>query len=1004
MRQDLPAGTVTFLFTDVEGSTKLLHELGAEAYSEALGEHRRLIREACSRHYGVEVDRQGDAFFFAFPTAPGALAAARELTEHLAASGPIQVRVGLHTGTPLLGEEGYVGHDVHRAARIAAAGHGGQVLVSASTGPLVESELTDLGEHRFKDLGAPERVYQLGAAVFPMLKSLGRTNLPVAALPLLGREAELDEITEQIRAGVRLLTLTGPGGSGKTRLALQAAGDLAEDFVEGVFFVALAPLRDVSLVPGAISDVLGFPPDDDLRSHLKGKRLLVVLDNAEHLDGIEVVVTGLLELDLVVIVTSRTPLHLSAEREYHVEPLAGDAAAELFVMRAATAGRSITPGAEVHALCARLDNLPLAVELAAARTKLLSPQAILQRLDLALPFLIGGARDAPERQRTLTATIEWSHDLLEASARVVFRQLAVFRGGFALDAAEAVAAADLDEVESLVDQSLLKAVDDRFLMLETIREFATEQLQRAGDEEEVGMRHARFYLERLEEIEPDLRGPRTLEFLAWFDTEAQNTWAALDTLLGVGESELAFRLADLLASYWIARSRMEEGVRWLELAVGLAPERTSGRGRALTRIGDLLGRLGRPVPAGAALRQAHAIAEEAGDLRGLCFAERDLAWIEHKLGRPEMAIDLARTALERARELDDDRLVAMAASDLATFLVFDHEVRDEAQELLEASLAYYRRIGDETNVAGTLNNLAGLEIARGNLREARSHLEEALERARRVEAVYQASVAAGTLGLIALQDGDLAEALPLYREALERALEFGASGEILFAIEGIAYSVSSFDAHLAARLLGAVQANRAEHELRLDPIEEKIMRSGRRRSEATSVTRYSSGRHRLEPPHCRLKMPRHSRSSGRVLGDRPQAQAEPATRRLSLKSLIQRYESAQRPSRLVHPLTIVPTLSRSQTRGPIVGQTSGNGLEEPCGDQEWGSPVNLHGHWRSSPSVAMFGQRWGTRGPEFESRRPDHRNRAETRSRCGFWRFWDSLFPAARDGLKARTS
>ena len=718
-------------------------------------------------------------------------------------------------------DEGYIGEDVHRAARIAAAGHGGQVLVSTSTAPLVELELRDLGEHRFRDLTAPERVYQLGRGEFPPLKSLGRTNLPVAASPLLGREAELHDITAQIRAGVRLLTLTGPGGSGKTRLALQAAGDLAEDFVEGVFFVALAALRDVSLVPGAIADVLGFPPDDDLLSHLKGKRLLIVLDNAEHLEGIEAVVAGLLEVDLVMIVTSRTPLHLSAEHEYQVEPLAVDAAAELFAMRAATAGCAITPGAEVHALCARLDNLPLAVELAAARTKLLSPQAILQRLDRALPFLIGGARDAPERQRTLTATIEWSHDLLEASARIVFRQLAVFRGGFALDAAEAVAAADLDAVGSLVDQSLLKAVDDRFLMLETIREFAAERLRHAGEAEDVDLRHARFYLARLEEIEPVLRGPRTLEFLAWYEVEAQNTWAAVDTLLGVGESEVAFRLADLLAPYWIARSRMEEGLRWLELAVDRAPERTSGRGRALRRIGDLLGRLGRPVPAEAAIQEAHAIAEEIGDLLGLCLAERDLAWTEHRLGRTEVAIDLARRALARARHLDDDRLVAMAAADLATFLVSADEGRDEAQELLETSLAYYRRIGDETNVATVLNNLANVEIARGNLTGARRHLEESLETARRVEAIYQTSYAANTLGFVALEEGDSAAALPLYREALEGALEFGGAGEILYAIEGIAFAVSSFDAHSAARLHGAAQAIRAENQLQLDPIEER---------------------------------------------------------------------------------------------------------------------------------------------------------------------------------------
>jgi predicted ATPase len=748
------------------------------------------------------------------------LEAARAITDGLAA-GPIRLRIGLHTGTPLVTEEGYVGEDVHRAARIAAAGHGGQVLLSASTAPLADVELRDLGDHRFKDLAAPERVFQLGDGDFPPLKSLGRSNLPVAAWPLLGRENELDEITAQIRSGVRLLTLTGAGGSGKTRLALQAAAELAEDFVDGVFFIGLAPLRDVSLVPGAIADALGLPPDDDLRSHLDVKRLLIVLDNAEHLEGVEEMVAELLLSKVVMIVTSRAPLHLSAERELVVEPLAVEAASELFAMRAAATGQAIVPGSDVRALCIRLDNLPLAVELAAARTKLLSPQALLQRLDRALPFLTGGARDAPERQRTLTATIEWSHQLLEADERVAFRQLAVFRGGFGLEAAEAVTTADLDAVASLVDQSLLKRVDDRFLMLETIREFAAERLREADEEEEVSLRHARFYLACLEEIEPVLRGPRTLEFLAWYDRETQNTWAALDTLLAAGENELAFRLSDLLAPYWVARSRMEEGLRWLELAIERARERTSGRGRALRCIGYLRERLGRPVPAEEALREARAIAEETGDLQGLCLAERGLAWSEDELGRTDVAIELARTALARARELGEERLVALIRNDLATFLLaVPGEGRDEAQELLETSLAYHRRIGDETNVATALTNLATVEIARSNLTEARRLLEESLETARRVEGVYQISGAAITLGFVTLQEGDQAAAQPLCREALEAALELGAAPAILSGIEGIAFSVSSFDARAAARLLGAAQAIRAERRLRLDPIEQ----------------------------------------------------------------------------------------------------------------------------------------------------------------------------------------
>lgn len=406
MHRELPSGTVTFLFTDVEGSTKLLHELGAEAYAQALVAHRQVIREACARHDGVEVDTQGDAFFVAFATAPAALAAAAELTEALA-SGPVHVRVGLHTGTPLLSDEGYVGVDVHRAARIAASGHGGQVLVSQETASLVDADLRDLGEHRLKDILARERVYQLGSRDFPPIRSLGRTNLPVAAWPLLGRERELAEIRGLVADGVRLLTLTGPGGSGKTRLALQAAAELSDEFLDGTFFAALAPLRETQAVRSTVAQAVGLQPDDDVAGWLSSRRVLLVLDNLEHLQGVAGVVAELLVGEVVMLATSRAPLHLSAERELPVDPLLDDAAAELFVSRAAAAGRHLDVDQPVRAVCRRLDNLPLAIELAAARVKLLSPAALLARLDDALPLLVlesargvhGGAGAAPRAPR-----------------------------------------------------------------------------------------------------------------------------------------------------------------------------------------------------------------------------------------------------------------------------------------------------------------------------------------------------------------------------------------------------------------------------------------------------------------------------------------------------------------------------------------------------------------------------------------------------------------------------
>nr|MBA3788259.1 adenylate/guanylate cyclase domain-containing protein [Actinomycetota bacterium] len=422
---ELPSGTVTFLFTDVEGSTKLLHELGARAYAEALAEHRRVLREAFTTHGGVEVDTQGDAFFVAFPTAPGALQAAAAALEGLA-PGPIRVRMGIHTGTPHLAEEGYVGPDVNRAARIAACGHGGQVLVSATTATLLQPSnslfLTDLGEHRLKDLSAPERIYQLGDDDFPVLTSLYRTNLPVPSTMFLGREQELAEVVELLtREDVRLLTLTGPGGTGKTRLAIQAAAETSADFPDGVWWVPLASLRDPGLVLSNVAQELevseqpGRELADTLARQLAGKRLVVLLDNLEHLlPEAADAVSALRDMDgPLVLVTSRERLRMQGEQAYPVPPLAERDGVELFTARARAVEPSFTPTEAVAELCARLDELPLALELAAARTALFTPDQLLERLSQRLDLLKAG-RDADPRQQTLRATIAWSYDLLTA--------------------------------------------------------------------------------------------------------------------------------------------------------------------------------------------------------------------------------------------------------------------------------------------------------------------------------------------------------------------------------------------------------------------------------------------------------------------------------------------------------------------------------------------------------------------------------------------------------------
>ena len=505
MRADLPSGTVTFLFTDVEGSTRLLHELGADAYAEALAEHRRVIREACAAEGGVEVDTQGDAFFFAFPTAPGAAAAALAMTEVLDA-GPIRVRAGLHTGTPLLAEEGYVGDDVHRAARIAAAGHGGQVLVSAATASLLEVELTDLGEHRFKDLAAPERVYQLGDAPFPALKSLYRTNLPIPTTAFLGREQELAEIGALLGDSARLVTLTGPGGTGKTRLAIQAAAEAAESFEDGIWWVPLSSLRDAHLLVPSIAQTLAVEEErgrdlaESVAARLLGKRALLILDNAEHLmPQIASGIAQLLDIDgPTLLITSRERLQIQAEHVYSVPSLAEEDSVELFLTRAQAQGSGVEASPAVVELCSRLDNLPLAIELAAARTVVFSPEQLVERLGQRLDLLKAG-RDADPRQQTLRATIEWSYELLEPEEQQLFRELSVFPGGCTYEAAEAVCDAEPDTLQSLLDKSLIRRREEggrpRYWMLETIRELAAEHLRTAAEDVEVRHRHAEHYLE-----------------------------------------------------------------------------------------------------------------------------------------------------------------------------------------------------------------------------------------------------------------------------------------------------------------------------------------------------------------------------------------------------------------------------------------------------------------------------------------------------------------------------
>jgi predicted ATPase/class 3 adenylate cyclase len=681
MARNLPSGTVTFLFTDVEGSTKLLHELGAAAYADALLEHRRLVRAACAAEGGVEVDTQGDAFFFAFPDAPGALAAASEFTEALA-SGPIQVRVGLHTGSPLQTTEGYVGEDVHLAARVAATSHGGQVVLSKATAALVQAELTDLGEHRLNDVAEPVAIYQLGTGSFPPLKTISNTNLPRPASSFVGREQELQEVLGRIERGARLVTLTGPGGSGKTRLALEAAASLVPEYKAGVFWVGLAALRDPALVTETISQTLGA--NDGLAEHIGEREMLLLLDNLEQVVEAAPELASLLEAcnNVVLLVTSRELLGVRGEVEYPVPPLASPEAVALFCERS-----GLEASGEIAELCARLDNLPLAVELSAARTKALTVAQILERLSQRLDLLRGG-RDADPRQQTLRATIEWSYDLLPPDEQRLFAALSVFAGGCTLEAAEEVADADLDTLQSLVQKSLLRFTNGRYWMLETVREYAGEQLSRDGETDLRRQAHLDYFVHLAEGAEHALWA-RQHSVATRFDLEEANFRVALASALERTDDK-ALRLAGSLYPFWELRARHREARTWLveTLATG---ESASAELRA----------------------------------KALVAAGRATAW---QFEWPT-AISLLEEAVDISRELGDHEAVGRCLGFIGHGRLFTGH-SDAAAEVLNSGVDLARSSGDYQGLARALYNAAFAPIERRDFERARAILEEAAEIAR----------------------------------------------------------------------------------------------------------------------------------------------------------------------------------------------------------------------------------------------------------------------------------
>jgi predicted ATPase/class 3 adenylate cyclase len=795
VQRALPVGTVTFLFTDVEGSTRLLHELGTEAYANALAEHRRVVRDACASHGGIEVDTQGDAFFIAFPTAPGGLAAASAITAGLA-PGRIGVRIGLHTGTPLVTDEGYVGPDVHRAARIAAAGHAGQVLVSASTASLVGHEgLRDLGDHRFKDLSAAERVYQLGDGEFPALKSLHRTNLPVPATPFVGRKDELAEIAGLLeRKNLPLVTLTGPGGTGKTRLALQAAAEAAEDYPDGITWVPLAPLRDPALLlPTAaqqleVNEEPGKPLTETLATALAGKRTLLLLDNVEHLlPGAATQVAALRDLGgPKLLVTSRERLRIAGEQAWPVPPLAELDGVELFTTRALAVDPSFSATAAIAELCIRLDELPLAIELAAGRTGLFSTDELLERLSQRLD-LLHGDREADPRQQTLRATIEWSQDLLAPDEQRLFRSLSVFVGSCTFEAAETVAGADADTLQSLIDKSLVRKRQteegSRYWMLETIREFAFERLDAKCETSRLQQLHAEYYAALGERESAKLRGPLQAAALHRLEGEHPDLRAAIAWAHAEGHGELALRLAAFLWRFWWVRGLLTEGRRWLDLVLALPVE-------------------GLDAPRATVLEGAAALAWGQADA--------------------EQAEAHAEEALKVYRRLDDKRGVARALNHLG-LVSQERGAYEQARGFFDESGALARELGNERGYAVAVVNLGGLALIEGDYGRARELSELGLTLHREHDSPDGEAISLLNLGFAALEEAAVDEA----REQLEKSCrlfrELGFTEYHSFALEGLAGVAAASSAYLeAARLLGRAEALREVADASLGPFERRL--------------------------------------------------------------------------------------------------------------------------------------------------------------------------------------